>query len=111
MDVVDLMVDLNSEWLTNQHRDTYASFIGHSSLLAYFAIAENESIGRMKYNFLQVHHQSQYSFLLIWLGLDWDWIGIGWVQYLDFVKQNMVKPCGVSPHKEEEEEEEEEDED
>mmetsp|Transcript_55324 Transcript_55324/g.49826 ORF Transcript_55324/g.49826 Transcript_55324/m.49826 type:complete len:96 (-) Transcript_55324:88-375(-) len=41
------------EWLQNQHRDSYASYIGHQSMLHYFAIAENESIGRMKYKFLQ----------------------------------------------------------
>eukprot|EP01083_Nonionella_stella_P285243 970951_1 len=41
------------EWLQNQHRDSYASYIGHQSMLHYFSIAENESIGRMKYKFLQ----------------------------------------------------------
>mmetsp|Transcript_34135 Transcript_34135/g.66714 ORF Transcript_34135/g.66714 Transcript_34135/m.66714 type:complete len:89 (-) Transcript_34135:205-471(-) len=40
------------EWAVNQHRDTYASYLGHHSLMAYSAIAENESIGRMKYQFL-----------------------------------------------------------
>jgi splicing factor 3B subunit 5 len=39
-----------SEWVTNQHRDSLASYIGHTSLAAYFAIAENESIARVKYN-------------------------------------------------------------
>ena len=42
------------EWLTNQHRDTYSSYIGHPNLLCYFAVAENESVGRMKFNFLGV---------------------------------------------------------
>ena len=37
----------------NIKRDTYASFIGHHSLAAYQAIGENESIGRIKYNFKQ----------------------------------------------------------
>lgn len=32
---------------------SYASFIGHHSLISYFAVAENESIGRMKYNFME----------------------------------------------------------
>ena len=41
------------EWAVNQHRDTYASYIGHHSLLAYSAVAENESIGRLKYQYLQ----------------------------------------------------------
>ncbi|KAL6048637.1 Splicing factor 3B subunit 5 [Balamuthia mandrillaris] len=41
------------EWLSNQHRDSYASYIGHYPMLSYFAIAENESIGRVRYNLLQ----------------------------------------------------------
>lgn len=43
-----------SEWLANQHRDSLASYIGHAPLTAYFAIAENESIGSIKYNLLMV---------------------------------------------------------
>ncbi|XP_021911310.1 uncharacterized protein At4g14342-like [Carica papaya] len=47
--------DLNRfEWAVNIQRDSYASYIGHYPLLAYFAIAENESIGRERYNFMQV---------------------------------------------------------
>ena len=46
--------DINRfEWNVNIKRDSYASFIGHHSLSAYHAIAENESVGRIKYNFLQ----------------------------------------------------------
>ena len=41
------------EWMTNQHRDSYASYIGHNDLLGYFAIAENECKARMKFNFLK----------------------------------------------------------
>ena len=36
------------------HRDSYASYIGHNGLLAYFGTVENESIGRVKYKFQQV---------------------------------------------------------
>jgi len=35
-------------------------YVGHYPLLAYFAVAENESIGRERYNFMQV---SQLFFL------------------------------------------------
>ena len=42
------------EWAVNIHRDSYASYVGHHPMLAYFAIAENEAIGRVRYNFLQV---------------------------------------------------------
>ncbi len=46
--------DLNRfEWAVNIHRDSYASYVGHHALLSYFAVAENESAGRVKYNFMQ----------------------------------------------------------
>lgn len=41
------------EWALNIHRDSYASYIGHHPMLSYFAVVENESIGRAKYEFLQ----------------------------------------------------------
>jgi splicing factor 3B subunit 5 len=42
------------EFLTNQHRDTAGSIVGHaSSLLAYYAVATNESIGRTRYQYLE----------------------------------------------------------
>ena len=43
-----------SEWQVNQHRDSFASYIGHPNLLEFFAIAENESKARVKFSFLQV---------------------------------------------------------
>lgn len=45
---------VGSEWAVNIQRDSYASYIGHTPLLSFFAIAENESIGRVRYNFMQV---------------------------------------------------------
>ncbi|KAI3845173.1 hypothetical protein MKW92_019400 [Papaver armeniacum] len=46
--------DLNRfEWAVNIQRDSYASYVGHYPILSYFAIAENESIGRERYNFMQ----------------------------------------------------------
>jgi len=45
---------LQSEWLTNQHRDTYASYVGHHSLTSLIALAENESSARVKFNMLEV---------------------------------------------------------
>lgn len=41
------------EWAVNIHRDSYASYIGHHPILSYFALAENESIGRVKYSMTQ----------------------------------------------------------
>ena len=43
-----------SEWVTNQHRDTYASHVGHYDQLSYYAVAQNESITRVKLQFLEV---------------------------------------------------------
>ncbi|MQM06478.1 hypothetical protein Taro_039300 [Colocasia esculenta] len=46
--------DLNRfEWAVNIQRDSYASYVGHYPIMAYFALAENESIGRERYNFMQ----------------------------------------------------------
>ena len=45
---------LCSEWAVNIQRDSYASYVGHYPILSYFALAENESIGRERYNFMQV---------------------------------------------------------
>ncbi|TDL28157.1 splicing factor 3B, subunit 5, partial [Rickenella mellea] len=37
------------DWLTHQHRDTCASIVGHPTLTSYLAIADGESIGRVKF--------------------------------------------------------------
>lgn len=47
-----------SEWLTHQHRDTYASIIGHPALWSYLAIAEGETLGRTKFEICEVSLQS-----------------------------------------------------
>ncbi|KAL4293750.1 hypothetical protein AHAS_Ahas18G0159300 [Arachis hypogaea] len=58
--------DLNRfEWAVNIQRDSYASYIGHYPLLAYFAIAENESIGRERYTFMQVLARAHEKLLLL----------------------------------------------
>mmetsp|Transcript_51041 Transcript_51041/g.101559 ORF Transcript_51041/g.101559 Transcript_51041/m.101559 type:complete len:88 (-) Transcript_51041:266-529(-) len=41
------------EWGVNQHRDSLALYVGFDSLSQYIGIAENESIGRVKFNCLQ----------------------------------------------------------
>ena len=38
------------EWAVNIHRDSYAAYVGRPTMLQYFAVAENESIGRVRYN-------------------------------------------------------------
>ena len=41
------------EWLTNQHRDSYASYLGHFDMLNYFSIVENESKARVRFNLME----------------------------------------------------------
>lgn len=41
------------EWAVNQHRDSLALYVGFDSLAQYIAVAENESIARVKFNSLQ----------------------------------------------------------
>jgi splicing factor 3B subunit 5 len=41
------------EFLVNQHRDTYASILGHHDQLAYCAVARNESLHRIRLEFLE----------------------------------------------------------
>lgn len=41
------------EWAVNIHRDSLASYVGHHPMMMYFATAENESISRVRYNFMQ----------------------------------------------------------
>lgn len=41
------------EFLTNQHRDTAASVVGHYDQLSYYAVAQNESVGRVRLDFLE----------------------------------------------------------
>mmetsp|Transcript_21433 Transcript_21433/g.29992 ORF Transcript_21433/g.29992 Transcript_21433/m.29992 type:complete len:89 (+) Transcript_21433:3-269(+) len=40
------------EWLSNQLRDSYSSFVGHPALLSYLSIAEGKSLARTKYEYL-----------------------------------------------------------
>lgn len=42
-----------SEWALNQHRDTFASIIGHHPMLHYVSVVENESIGRVRYSLIE----------------------------------------------------------
>ena len=41
------------EWAVHQHRDTFASLLGHQDLTNYLAIGENESKARVKFNMLE----------------------------------------------------------
>lgn len=37
----------------NHHRDSLASHIGHYDFLSYVAVAENESVGRVRFSMLE----------------------------------------------------------
>ena len=52
--VVFFLFNFVSEWLVNQHRDSAASYIGHYNLLDYFALVENETRARTRFNLLEV---------------------------------------------------------
>mmetsp|Transcript_1640 Transcript_1640/g.2262 ORF Transcript_1640/g.2262 Transcript_1640/m.2262 type:complete len:87 (+) Transcript_1640:46-306(+) len=41
------------EFVTNQHRDTLASHLGHYDQLSYYAVAQNDSIGRLRSQLLE----------------------------------------------------------
>ncbi|KAI8900730.1 splicing factor 3B subunit 5/RDS3 complex subunit 10 [Globomyces pollinis-pini] len=41
------------EWLQAQHRDSLASYVGHNSLIAHMAVAENKSIMRLRARFVE----------------------------------------------------------
>ena len=41
------------EWAVNQHRDTLASNIGHYDMLSFIAVAQSDSIGRVRYQLLE----------------------------------------------------------
>ena len=50
------------EWLTHQHRDSLASFIGHPPLLSFMALAQGQSSARTKSQLLQSMIQPWYYF-------------------------------------------------
>lgn len=41
------------EWLTNQHRDSLASYLGHYDKLSFFAITENETKARIRFAIME----------------------------------------------------------
>ena len=52
----------DSEWAVNHHRDSMASHIGHHDLMSYFSVAENESIGRIKFKLMEVWTEKHLAF-------------------------------------------------
>ncbi|XP_057783511.1 uncharacterized protein At4g14342 isoform X1 [Salvia miltiorrhiza] len=84
------------EWAVNIHRDSYASYVGHYPILAYFAVAENESIGRERYNFMQVC--LLYAFFVCVCVCVWSMSShLVKIRYLNFVGVEFSKFLFISP--------------
>ncbi|UYV80463.1 SF3B5 [Cordylochernes scorpioides] len=41
------------EWMSNQHRDSYASYMGHFGIMQHISLVENESMARLRFNFME----------------------------------------------------------
>ncbi|KAF8448279.1 splicing factor 3B subunit 5/RDS3 complex subunit 10 [Terfezia claveryi] len=41
------------EWVSNIHRDTYSSYVGHPPLLEYFAVATGEPMAKLRVKFIE----------------------------------------------------------
>lgn len=80
-----------SEWATNHHRDSYASHVGHADVLTYFAVAENEAVGRVRFTMLEVSTRPLQAPLPT----------LPQAHHLAR-GQKMLQPCGPPPEKEEE---------
>ena len=84
----------HSEWALNQHRDSLALYVGFDSISQYISIAENETIGRVKFNSLQVRAllalcRSRSPLLTHECSTP-------------LPSQKMIQPCGPPPPKEDE---------
>lgn len=49
-----LLTESTSEWVSNVHRDTYASYIGHPPLLQYMSVATGEPMANIRTKFIEV---------------------------------------------------------
>jgi splicing factor 3B subunit 5 len=79
-----LSLTLPRDWLTHQHRDTLSSIVGHPTLTSFLAIADGESVGRVKFEMTQVCKCFSRRTVL-----------------LKTVPQRMLQPCGPPPPKDE----------
>lgn len=83
------------EWASNQHRDTLASHIGHNDMLSYFAVAQNDSIGRVRYQLLEVRIFFSGAFFVQLSSLSL----IPSINSVRIIPQKMLQPCGPPPVK------------
>ena len=70
---------------SNQHRDTVASHIGHYDMMSYFAVAQNDSIGRVRYQLLEVSVPAGAEGKCYFINT------------LHNLLQKMLQPCGPPP--------------
>ena len=98
----------------NIQRDSYASYIGHAPLLSFFAVAENESIGRVRYTFMQVSKHSNVVCLVLNLGERTPKVSRAFTcisacldrgmltYFCHLCAQKMLLPCGKPPDRDQE---------
>mmetsp|Transcript_2521 Transcript_2521/g.2430 ORF Transcript_2521/g.2430 Transcript_2521/m.2430 type:complete len:87 (-) Transcript_2521:141-401(-) len=41
------------DWITQQHRDTLSSHVGHYDQLSYYAVSQNDSVARVRAQMLE----------------------------------------------------------
>ena len=83
------------EWATNQHRDTFASHVGHYDLLSYFAVAQ---VSQPTNNFHKTNYQN--IDITIFAPCPFQNDSVGRVRYQ--LLEKFLQPCGKPPEREDE---------
>ena len=89
----------------NHHRDSVASHIGHHDLMSYFSVAENESIGRIKFKLMEVWTKCFCVVACMCAHLSVHVLRIVTVCMYIYL-QKMIQPCGPPPVKDDDEDDE-----
>ena len=98
---------VHSEWISNHHRDTFASHIGHYDLLSYMAVAENEAVARTRYKLLEVGYCIVCRDHCVIMGP----VPTLTTRFEPSCRaQKMFHPCGNPPEKEDAEDDDDDDE-
>ena len=86
----------DSEWITNQHRDTYASHVGHYDQLSSYAVAQNESIARVRLQFLEVRASIIFPCCSDFIVMTYNDTTNQWILFNFLISsiQKIYQPCG-----------------